>query len=169
MARILTFPDLSGNQLVELQQILRSRSTPSGLHRRTQLIWQLAAGASLVEASEFVSLHYTNAHIWMRRFLKAGIAGLTDRPKSGRPRQYGEDLTTEILKVATARPKELGLGFTTWSLPKLEQYLRSRSRLKHLNRSTIRRRLQEGGLRFRAGQTWCESKDPNFEVKKTKS
>src|SRR5437762_10924361 len=73
---------------------------------------------------------------------------------------------TEILKVATAHPEDLGLGFTTWSLPKLEEYLRQQPGLKHLARSTIRRRLHHAGLRYRAGQTWCLSTDPDFEVKK---
>ncbi len=123
----------------------------------------------MAEASEWVELHYTNAQVWVKRFLGAGVAGLLDRPKSGRPCLYGADLTTEILKVATARPKELGLNFTTWSLPKLQQYLHDRPGLEQVTRSTIRRRLREGGLGFRAGPTWGHSKDPEFEAKKTKS
>jgi len=91
------------------------------------------------------------------------------RPKSGRPREYDEDSTTEIIKVASARPKDLGLKFTTWSLQKLEEYLKKRPGLKKVTRSTIRRRLQTEGFKFKAGQTWCESNDPDFEVKKTKS
>ncbi|MGH9631732.1 MAG: helix-turn-helix domain-containing protein [Bryobacteraceae bacterium] len=168
MGRTLAFPDLTGKQLVELQRLLRSTSTPAGLQQRARLIWHLAAGVSLAEASEWAELHYTNAHQWVKRFLASGVAGLLDRPKSGRPRVYGPDLTTEILKVATARPKDLGLGFTTWSLPKLEEYLREQAGLGPVTRSTIRRRLREGGFRFRTGQTWCESTDPEFEVKKTK-
>ena len=169
MARKLSFPDLPGNQLVELQRLLRSRLSPAGVHKRAQLIWHLAAGVSLTEASEWAGFHYTNAQRWVQRFLGSGVAGLRDRPKSGRPREYGHQQSTEILQVATARPTDLGLGFTTWSLPKLEQYLRRRPATKHLSRSTIRRRLREAGLRFRAGQTWCESSDPEFEVKKTAS
>ena len=166
MARKLSFPDLPGNQLVELQRLLRSRSAPAGVHKRAQLIWHLAAGVSLTEASEWAGFHYTNAHRWVQRFLGSGVAGLGNRPKSGRPRAYGRRQTREILQVAAARPADLGLGFTTWSLPKLEQYLRRRPATKHLSRSTIRRRLREAGLRFRAGRTWCESDDPEFEVKK---
>ena len=168
MGRTLVFPGLPAKQLVELQRLLRSPSTPAGVQRRARLVWELAAGVSLAEASEWAELHYTNAHQWVKRFLSSGVAGLLDRPKAGRPRAYGAGLTTEILKVATARPKELGLDFASWSLPKLEEYLRKRAGLEEVTRSTIRRRLREGGLRFRTGQTWCESKDPDFESKKTK-
>lgn len=169
MSRVISFPDLSGKQLVELQRLLRARSTPGGLQRRAQLIWQLAAGASLAEASEWVGLHYTNSHLWMKRFLRLGLAGLGDRPKSGRPRVYGEEVTTEILKIAAARPKDLGLRFATWSLPKLEEYARKQLGRQDLTRSTIRRRLREAGLRFLSGRSWCKSSDPDFEVKKTMS
>ena len=166
MSHIVAFPELTGEQLVDLQRLLRSRSTPAGVHRRATLIWELAAGSSLVEAGEAAGLHYTNAHRWVRRFLASGVKGLTDRTRSGRPPDYAAGATTEILKVATAHPEDLGLGFTTWSLPKLEEYLRQQPGLKHLARSTIRRRLHHAGLRYRAGQTWCLSTDPDFEVKK---
>jgi transposase len=166
MSRIVAFPELTGEQLVDLQRLLRSRSTPAGVQRRASLIWELAAGSSLAEASEAVGLHYTNAHRWVRRFLASGVKGLADGPRSGRPLDYDAQATTEILQVATAQPGDLGLEFTTWSLPKLEEYLRQRPRLKHLARSTIRRRLRAAGLRYRAGQTWCQSADPDFEVKK---
>src|SRR5438309_3951654 len=166
MSHIVAFPELTGEQLVDLQRLLRSRSTPAGVHRRAILIWELAAGSSLVEAGEAAALHYTNAHRWVRRFLASGVKGLTDRTRSGRPPDYAAGATSEILKVATAHPEDLGLGFTTWSLPKLEEYLRQQPGLKHLARSTIRRRLHHAGLRYRAGQTWCLSTDPDFEVKK---
>ena len=167
MARNLVFPELTGEQLVELQRILRSRATSAGLQRRAHLIWELAAGASLVEAAEWVDVHYTNAHLWVKRFVDSGVAGLVDRPKSGRPRQYDED--SKIIKAASARPKDLGLKFTTWSLQKLEEHLQKKPGLKKVTRSTIRRRLQAEGFKFKAGRTWCESNDPDFEVKKTKS
>jgi transposase len=169
MARILSFPSLKAAQLFELQRVLRSRSTPTGLRRRSELIWLLAGGASLVDASEWVGLHYTNAHLWVNRFLSSGVAGLSDQPKSGRPRIYGKDADTEVIKAAAARPKDLGLPFTTWSLPKLEEYLSQQPGLKGITRSTIRRRLHQEGFHFYEGQTWCESNDPDFESKKTRS
>lgn len=97
------------------------------------------------------------------------LSGLTDRPKSGRPRLYGKDVDTRIIKAAAARPKDLGLPFTTWSLPKLQDYLSKQVGLEGIARSTIRRRLHQEGFHFYEGQTWCESQDPEFESKRTKS
>jgi len=169
MARSLSFPSLKAAQLSELQRLLRSRITASGLRRRCELIWLLAGGASLSEASEWAELHYTNAHLWVKRFRESGIAGLSERTKPGRPRKYGQDVDTEVIKAAAARPKDLGLPFTTWSLPKLQEYLNQQPGLQGITRSTIRRRLHQEGFHFYEGQTWCASHDPDFEVKKTKS
>ena len=71
----------------------------------------------MIDASEWVGLHYTNAHLWVKRFRSSGIAGLSDQPKSGRPRIYGKDVDTEVIKAAAARPKDLGLRFTTCRCP----------------------------------------------------
>ena len=46
---------------------------------------------------------------------------------------------------------------------------RFRPGLEGITRSTIRRRLHQEGFHFYEGQTWCESHDPEFESKKTKS
>jgi transposase len=160
-------PPLSAEELIELQRLLRAQKTPAGLYRRCNLIWQLAAGFNLAEATEIAGLHYTNAHEWVKRFQRSGISGLWNLPRPGRPKIYGNDPETLVIQTATSRPPDLGLGFTTWSLAKLEAHLRQRSSLKSLSRETIRRILARHGLRFLTGQTWCKSNDPDFEVKKT--
>lgn len=169
MARKLDFPELNGEQLIELQRVLRSRLTPAGLFQRSYLIWNLAAGYSLIEAADFSNIHYTNAHKWMKRYSQKGIEGLQELPRSGRPAHYDKDTHAIILKVATSRPGDLELPFQTWSLTKLEDYLRKEMELPYLSRETIRRLLLSHGLRFRIGKTWCESNDPDFEEKKTLS
>lgn len=167
MAKKLNFPDLSGEQLVELQRVLRSRSTSAGLFQRSYLIWNLAAGYPLVDAAKFSNLHYTNAHKWMKRYIQRELEGLYELKRSGRPCKYDKDVQTTILKVATSKPCDLGLPFTTWSLSKLEDFLRDQTSLARLSRETIRRIMLSQGFRFRSGKTWCESNDPNFELKKT--
>jgi len=167
MGRTLNFPELSGQQLVELQKVLRSRSTPAGLFQRVYLVWNLAAGYSLKDAADFCNIHYTNAHKWMKRFLRDGPKGLEELPRSGRPLYYVDEVQTAILNAATSKPADLGLPFHTWSLAKLEEYLRRETGLSHLSRETIRRIMRSNGIRYRTGKTWCESDDPDFEAKKT--
>ena len=167
MNRPFLLPPLSANELLELQRLLRAHTTPAGLYRRILLIWELAAGFSIADASRIANMHYTNAHKWVKRLQPGGLEELRDRQRAGRPRIHTADAEQVVIEIATSRPKDLGLGFTTWSLVKLERHLRELSGLKPISRETIRHILARPGLSFLTGQTWCESNDPEFEVKKT--
>ena len=167
MNRTFLLPPLSANDLLELQRLLRARNISAGFYRRCLLIWQLAAGCSIAEASQIANLHYTNAHKWVKRFQSAGLAGLEDRARPGRPRIYAGDIENRIIEISTSRPQDIRLGFTTWSLSKLERHVRQLPGLESVSRETMRRILGRHGLRFLTGRTWCESNDPEFEVKKT--
>jgi transposase len=169
MKRIQRLRELSADELVELQGLLRSENAPAGLFGRARLIWLLAGGYSLAEASRYVGLHYTNAHKWMKRFEAEGLPGLQSRPRQGRPRVYDEAAEDRVVDLATSRPKDLGLGFSTWSLTKLAVHLREREQLAGISHETVRRILRRRGLRFLTGCTWCESHDPEFEAKRGQS
>ena len=160
-------PPLYTDELLELQRLLRAENTRSSVYRRCRLIWELAAGCNLTEASELAGLHYTNARIWVIRFEDEGVEGLMGRLRTGRPPVYTGSNHTRIIEIATSRPSDLGLGYTTWSLCKLEEYIRNQKGFEAISRETIRRVLLQHGLRFLTGETWCESNDPDFEVKKT--
>ena len=153
MNRPFLLPPLCAQELLELQRILRATSTPAGLYRRCRSIWQLAAGSSIAEGAELAQLHYSNAHKWLKRFQADGLPGLRDRPRSGRPRIYVDDVETLVIETATSQPSNLGLGFATWSLPKLEDHLRQLPQTRTIGFSTIRRILARHGLRFLTGQT----------------
>jgi len=109
-------PPLSGEELLELQLLIRAPNTRAGLYRRCLLIWQLAAGYSISQASQVAGLHYTNAHKWVKRFQADGLPGLYDRKRLGRPRIHVGEAEDLIIRTATSRPADLSLGFTlSWT------------------------------------------------------
>lgn len=169
MKHIHRLRELSAGELVELQGLLRAETTPAGVFRRARLIWLLAGGYSIAQASRYVGLHYTNAHKWMKRFQAEGLQGLHSRRRQGRPRVYDQAAEDRVVDVATSRPKDLGLGFTTWSLTKLAAHLREHEQLPHISHETVRRILRRRGFRFLTGCTWCQSDDPQFEAKRGQS
>lgn len=99
-------PPLSADELLHLQQVLRSEKTPASVFRRCRLVWELASGCNLTEASELAGLHYTNAHRWVKRFEVEGTDCLVGRSRPGRPRVYGKKVETRIIKAATSRPAD---------------------------------------------------------------
>ncbi|MFQ5811460.1 MAG: helix-turn-helix domain-containing protein [Armatimonadota bacterium] len=169
MNRIHRLRKLSAAELAELQRLLRAENTSAALFRRCRVVWLLAAGYSIADASRYVGIHYTNAHKWVKRFEAEGLEGLRTRSRQGRPRVYDEAAEEIVVDLATSRPKDLGLDFTTWSLTKLAKHLRGHELLPDISHETVRRILRRRGLRFLAGQTWCESDDPEYEAKKGQS
>lgn len=169
MNRIHRLRKLSAAELVELQRLLRAENTPAALFRRCRVVWLLAGGYSIADASRYVGLHYTNAHKWVKRFEAEGLDGLHSRLRQGRPRVYDEATGDLVVDLATSRPKDLELRFTTWSLTKLAKHLREHEQLPDISHETVRRILRRRGLRFLTGQTWCESDDPDYEAKKGQS
>jgi transposase len=157
---------LSADELLELQGLLRAEKTPGAHFRRCRLIWLVAGGYSIAQASEYVGLHYTTAHGWVKRFEAEGLPGLHSRPRSGRPRVYDAAAEDLVVDIATSRPQDLGLGFTTWSLKKLTQHLHQHEGLPGISHEKVRSILRARGLRFLTNRTWCESNDPQFEAKK---
>jgi len=166
MKRAHDLRELLPDELVELQDLLRGEKTPGAHFRRCRLIWLLAGGYSIAQAATYVGMHYTNAHLWVKRFEAEGLPGLQTRPRPGRPRLYEQTAEELVIDVATSRPQDLGLGFTTWSLQKLADHLRQHEGLPDISHETVRGILQRHGLRFLTGRTWCESNDPDFEAKK---
>lgn len=157
---------LTGEECVEIQKILRQRKVEASLRERALLIWRMAEGQVLKEVIKQVRFHYQNARKWVIRFNQIGLEGLKDKERSGRPPIYTKHEKEKILKIATSRPKDMGLNFTTWSLPKLQKYIRNKKIAPHIGIETIRRILSQAGFKYLASQTWCESNDPHFEVKK---
>lgn len=157
---------LSARELLELQQLIRSEELPSYVARRAMLIWLLEAGFTIREAADIVGYHYTNAYFWIKRFRAEGAASLLDRPRPGRPRIYDRSIETRVLELITSRPADLGLGFRTWSLAKLEQYLQLREGIEGLSRETIRRMLNRNGFRFVPGRAWCRVDYPDARAKR---
>jgi transposase len=157
---------LSADELSELQTLLRAEKTAGAHFRRCRLIWLVAGGYPITQAAQYVGLHYTNAHHWVKRFEAEGLAGLRTKARSGRPRYYGQAAEDLVIDLATSRPKDLGLPFTTWSLHKLAAHLQQSEGLPDISHETVRAILHRHGLHFLTGCTWCESTDPDFEAKK---
>ena len=81
---------LTDLQRAQLEALVRAGSTPQALVFRCRLVLRAAAEdhpCNLEIAAEFQCDRHTVA-VWRNRYLKMGLAGLQDSPRSGRPRQF---------------------------------------------------------------------------------
>lgn len=82
--------DLPPDRRDRLQALTRAHSTPQALVFRCRLILRLAAvdqPSNLQVAHEFGCSRNT-VILWRTRYLRQGLAGLQDAPRSGRPRSF---------------------------------------------------------------------------------
>tara|TARA_B110000014_G_scaffold216040_1_gene169981 strand:- start:294 stop:653 length:360 start_codon:yes stop_codon:yes gene_type:complete len=76
--------ELSEQQRVELEQMLRSRSVKAGLQKRCRAVLAIADGMTFRKATTVVGMTDKHLRKWCRRFLERGIDGLNDLPGRGR-------------------------------------------------------------------------------------
>jgi transposase len=98
-------------------------------------------------------LHEQTVREWLKRFNAAGLAGLQDAARPGRPATYTPEQVGEVIATALTNPQRLGLPFGCWTLDRLEAYLNEERGLP-IKRSRIDELLIAEGLRWRSQETW---------------
>jgi hypothetical protein len=81
---------LSQPERDRLEALLRAGSTPQALVFRCRLILRAAAAdhPSNLEISAEFRCNRNTVAVWRGRYLRDGLAGLQDAPRSGRPRSF---------------------------------------------------------------------------------
>ena len=103
---------------------------------------------------------------WLKRFNAAGLAALTDKPRSGRPATYTPQQVADVIATALTPPEHLGLPFASWTLDRLEAYVTEHKAIA-IKRSRIDDLLIAEGLRWRTPETWFgERVEPEFAKKR---
>jgi FixJ family two-component response regulator len=78
---------LSDEQRQDLQRLVRAHATPQALVRRARLVLRAADEDQPTnwQIGEELGCSNDTVGLWRRRFARAGLAGLQDAPRSGRP------------------------------------------------------------------------------------
>lgn len=105
-----------------LKKLARSPSTPYRLVIRARIVRTAAGGASNAAIARKLSVHVDTVRRWRRRFCNEGEAGLSDRPRRGRPRVYGAD---DRIKVVATVTEETPEADSHWSHALIACHLRA--------------------------------------------
>ena len=99
------------------------------------------------------------------RFADEGLAGLTDRPRPGRPTRFTPVQVAEVKALACRLPAETGTPLSKWTCPDLAAEAVDRSIVAAISASTIRRILARDTIKPWQHQSWIFIRDPQFAVK----
>src|SRR5437879_6556987 len=139
----------------ELERLHRAPSTPSGLSRRARAVLLMAQGMAGVDIAERVGYTVVQVSRLRRRFADHGVAGLQDRPRSGRPPTITARKRAQIVAL-TLKPPAAGL--THWST-------RDLARQAGVSHGTVHRIWRAHALKPHRVSTFKFTTDPEAEAK----
>src|SRR4051794_1846188 len=165
----LSLRELAPEERQALEQLASSRTAQARLVERAKILLAIAEGRGATAIARDLGASRPTVYTWIHRFNDRGLAGLGDRPRSGRPRTYSADQRAEVIAAALTDPKDLGLPFGCWTLDRLRDYLNEQRGIP-IKRSRIDELLTSEGLRWRHQETWFgERVDPDFAEKRGSS
>lgn len=156
---------LTKEEKKEIDRLCRKRS--NGITLRAKIIQLSSQRVTVSEIVRRLGTTRQTVYFWLNRFEDYGLEGMEDQPRAGRPPVLTEETCRRIVRVATSKPRDLGLHFTSWSLPKLQQYILEEEIVPYLCIESVRTALRKGGLTLKQAQKWMVSRDPHFTEKKT--
>lgn len=138
-----------------VERMLRASSTPAGLARRARAVLLLGEAKSGAEVARLTGYNPVQVSRIRSRFLETGIAGLADRPRSGRPPKV---TARKIAQVVGLTLKPAPKGLTHWS----SRELAKRVGVSHM---TVHRIWRDHALQPHRVQSFKFTKDPRAEEK----
>jgi transposase len=162
---------LTTEEEVEIRRLAASRKAPHRLVQRAQVIAAMLDDPKLPATHAGIKVGFSGQQsglTWVRRFNEAGLVGLEDKPKSGRPPTHDQTVRSELISLALQKPDSLGYPFKLWTLERLQTAFEERQGV-HLSDSTIWEWVEAEGFSWKRQQSWfheAEKHDPEFVEKR---
>ncbi|CAN5179829.1 IS630-like element ISMsm5 family transposase [soil metagenome] len=134
----------------------RSTSIRAGLSVRARIVLLAADGVANARIAAEVGTTTTSVWKWRARYVEAGIGGLADAARSGRPKRVDH----ERVITATLRPPPKKYAITHWSSRLLADHL-------GIGNATVARAWREYGVQPWQSGTFKFSTDPELVGKVT--
>ena len=122
----------------------------AAMKHRAQVILLSSQGYRVPEIGPLVKSHPANLRKWIHRFNERGCEGLRTVHSGGPRLRFSSQQRQEIVRLAQARPRDLGLNFTRWTLHKLAQQAAKRGIVEQISHECVRQLLESASCDYRA-------------------
>jgi transposase len=139
----------------ELERLVRASSTPAGLSRRARAVLLMADNVSGVETAQRIGYTVVQVSRIRRRFAEAGVSGLRDRYRSGRPPVITARKRAQVVALTLKAPAP---GTTHWSTRDLAKKV-------GVSNATVHRIWRAHALQPHRISTFKFTTDPDAEEK----
>ena len=133
----------------------RSRKEEARMVERARILLGCLDGKEIQQVAQDTGASVPTVSKWRKRFAQAGIAGLQDRPRSGKPPLYDAGFRGRVLALLERTPPP---GLAHWDG-------REVAREPGASVHAVWRLLRREGIYLQRVRTWCVSTDPEFAPK----
>jgi len=156
---------LRGEDRRVLEGRASSRSASHSEVVRARIVLLAAGGVQNLEIAKRVGVCVDVASRWRKRFCQQGLAGLKDRPRSGRPRTFGSAVVAGVKALACEPPERRDVPLSRWSSHELAAQAVSEGLVDAISSSTVRRWLHADAIKPWRYRSWIFPRDPDFADK----
>ena len=147
---------LSDQDRARLRSWLAAGKTERRLAFRAEVVLALAEGLSNAVVAARLGTRAATISKWRGRFAHQGLSGLSDAPRSGKPRHYAAADERRVLAALDGPPPS---GYARWDGTLLAR------ELGDISKHQIWRVLRRHEISLARRRRWCISTDPAFAQK----
>ena len=142
-----------------------SRSAPHSEVVRARIVLLAAEGARNIDIAKRVGVCVDVVSKWRQRFCQHGLAGLKDRPRSGRPRTFGPAVLAGVKALACEPPEQRAVPLSRWSSHELAAQAVTEGLVDAISSSTVRRWLHANAIKPWRYRSWIFPRAADFAEK----
>ena len=110
MPKTAPVPECSQEDRQILEDWSHSRTMEARLVERARIVLGCLEGKPVSTVAESLKVRPNTVIDWRRRFEAEVIAGLQDRPRSGKPPRYTEEFRKQVLSTLEESPPYIEIG-----------------------------------------------------------
>jgi transposase len=178
--RLVARPPADPAEARRLRTLAAARHAPASWIQRARIVTGSWDGATVTQLAERLGCTTKTIYKWLHRFNAAGLHGLGDLPRPGKPRRITEHERGRIIALARSDPPgrlvQGGDGLlapvdptapATWTLDTLAEAAQAAG--IQVARSQVRTILRAEGVRWRRTRSWITPTDVDFVLKEPPS
>ena len=119
--------ELDDDARTTIQDMLQQRQLTPRVRERLEMVKAADLGHDLPTIGAWSGRSVETVRRWLARFAAAGIAGLVDAPRPGRPVKADAACLAALEQAVETAPPSLDLPFDVWTSARLSAYLRERT------------------------------------------
>lgn len=152
----------------EEKEVLKkaTKSNVSFTKDRANLLLLSSRKFTVKEITQKTSCDVRKARTAIKVFNEKGLASLKRGKAKGAIPKFTDIVKKIILLHFSKQPKDFGLHFTTWTLPRFRQHIIDYKIVDSISIEKVRQILDNAGARLKRSKRWQYSPDKDFDKKK---